>query len=210
MGKIISRINEAFDFGRNLFEVGELFGVTRGSIGLGIAYLAWLGWLMLKDAVPPWGYMLAAPVALIMVLLLYTALRRAWAVRSIQPVSLEKVADACDRATERYLNFVEANNEQFVALVVSRYSPSSGPINWEERNKKLQTLEYNLISKIKEKIGGEIGAAIAMLHSVGVYIHPEFGSVDWIDGMMRKIQACGKLLRSGQLEAAKKIQSYPL
>jgi hypothetical protein len=138
---------------------------------------------------------------------LLTDLWRAWAVIGIKKLSLETAADACEKYEQRYWDFITGHQQEIEAAVSHRYCDGASIMAEFE---KAQKAEEIIMTKMRERLGSEVGALIAMLSSLNIQADSDFRSLHWSNGPARYYGAIGKLLRCGLLEEAQKLDRHRL
>jgi hypothetical protein len=209
--KPVSRFNTWMDFFRNLRELGEPWGVTPASIGTAILPTIGVAAAMIFQSVP-WYVVL--PVVLFLlgaIFHLYAGIAKARAVRGVKKISLEAVAEACERLEERYWTFLEDHRSDLkeMADIESRRwdrDPATGNDGWEQARQ----LETALMRKMKARLGSDVAALMGMFGTLDIEGNSDFRSLHWSDGQARYYGAIGKLLRRGMLEEARKLKRHDI
>jgi hypothetical protein len=205
--KPINRLNTWAEFFRNLKEVGELFGVTPASIGVAILPTILLVGSMIYQFVPWYWIVVVAIFTVGAFLHLFAGVKKARAVKGIKRLSLDVVAQACETFEERYWNFLEAQKTELRAMNALRYGRfEDRSTAWDQERQ----LEEETMRRMKERLGSEVGALVAMLTPLGINAESDFRSLHWSDELARYYGAIGKLLKRGLLEEAQKLDRHKL
>ncbi|WP_157014303.1 hypothetical protein [Mesorhizobium xinjiangense] len=209
--KVAGRFNTWVEFFRNLREIGAPWGITPSSIVAATILYGGMVWAMIREMVPWYVYL---PIALLVfgsVFHLYAGIAKARSVQGIRKISLDAVADACERFEERYWNFLEAHRAELKEIADAEArrwgTDDSGSINGWEHARQLET---NLMRKMKARLGSDVAALMAMFSTLEIGGDSDFRSVHWSDGQARYYGAIGKLLRQGMLEEARKLNRHDI
>lgn len=151
----------------------------------------------------PWYVLI--PVAIFSIgslLNLYVGLARARAVQGVKKVSLTDAAAMCEIAARNFYDYVDVRAEE-----VGSFSPHASPsLPWPLARAK----EEEFMQRMKSRLGGDVGAAVAVLSSLGISVSSDFRSLAWADGLARFFGAQARLLRAGHLEEARKLDIQDL
>jgi hypothetical protein len=88
-----------------------------------------------------------------------------------------------------------------------RYKTGTDVIaEWE----RARHAEEVVMTKMRARLGSEVGALVAILSSFNIQADSDFRSLHWSSEIARYYGAIGKLLRCGLLEEARKLDRHQL
>lgn len=137
---------------------------------------------------------------------LYAGIARAVAVQGVKSVSMADAAAMCERAARGFYDFVEARTDEVADISNYRHPPDGADVAdyWDMQRAK----EEALMRRVRERIGGDVGAAVAMLKMLGIDAESDLRSIAWADKLARFFSAQAQLLRAGHLEAAQNLDRH--
>lgn len=154
-----------------------------------------------------WYWVVPCAVFMVGALLhLYAGIARAMAVQGVRKLSLQDAAAACERAEKAFYDFVEARSDEVAAFEEAKGRRSENVADYDAARMK----EDEFMAKMRARIGGDVGAAVAMLKVLGIEAESDLRSLHWADRMTRIFGTQARLLRDGHLEAAQKLNRRDL